>query len=87
MRLRKDYYASPAWDTPEHQAQRAAWAHEQAAREKAARGAQADSREYVGKPSEVRMAMEADGYDADQIAGHIRMARYDEATQFIRVTC
>ena len=51
------------------------------------RDAQADSREYVGKPSEVRMAMEADGYDADQIAGHIRMARYDEATQFIRVTC
>ena len=44
MRLRKDYYARHAWDTPEHQAQRAAWAHEQAARERA----QADDDQPTG---------------------------------------
>ena len=37
MKLRKDYYASPAYDTDDHAAQRAAWAFEDAARDEARR--------------------------------------------------
>lgn len=70
-------------DTPEHQEQRAAWAYEQAAREEAqfqARQAIA-APVYIGKPSEVAMALELDGYTEAGIAFAMRHASYDTTTE------
>ena len=70
-------------DTPDHAAQRMAWAYEDAAREEAqfqARQAIA-ARVYIGKPSEVAMALEADGYTEAGIAFAMRHARFDTTTE------
>ena len=75
--------SAAAYDTPEHAAQRAAWAYEQAAREEAQRQARQAiaAPVYIGKLSEVAMAMELDGYTENGIAFALRHARYDATTE------
>lgn len=70
-------------DTPDHAAQRAKWAYEDASREEVqfqARQAIA-APVYIGKASEVAMAMEADGHTEAGIAFAIRHAGYDTQTE------
>ena len=69
-------------DTPDHAAQRMAWAYEDAAREEAQfQAGLASARTYIGKPSEVAMMMERDGYSEVGITFAMRHAGYDTQTE------
>lgn len=68
-------------DTDTHAAERMRWAYEDAAREEQLRAGRGSGPGYLGKPSEVSMMMELDGYTEAAIALAVRTAAYDTATE------